>query len=958
MLCGPQLIGQRIDYVPGQLIVQLGADVDAKEWGQDQDAVDRFKALGETTNIFLLSFDHAFFRASELMDELRADPRVRLVQRNHPIAPRRTPNDTRYDEQWEFNNVGQLNGLVGADINIEPAWDVTTGGVTANGDTIVVAILDDGTDLDHEDLVDNLWRNHDEIPGNNIDDDNNGYVDDVFGFDTQDNDGDPEATQSHGTPPAGIIGATGNNELGVAGMNWNIKLMTVRNGFLTSEAEVIQAYGYVLDARREYEESDGARGAYVVATNASWGRNFGNVADSPIWCSLYDDLGAAGILNAGAVANLNINVDVRGDLPTNCPSEFLIGVTNLDTRGRLVSSAGFGAVSVDLGAHGQDVFTTTLGNGYGRYGGTSSATPHVTGALALLYAAPCEAFGELLRADPTEAARYVRRILLETTRFNSELDGKTASNGQLDVGAAMSRLMMDCDECFAPSSFSVRPVAGSAVQLLVDFRTIDRIDATTLRYRAVGTSGWNSITNPELPLMIGGLEVCTAYEFELQSSCGSEMLPVQQLMTNTDGCCEIPDDLLILPGSSGTTFSALFTPILAGTFYRLRYRVLGDTTWLTRSSNNNRISVGGALPCTAYEFEFRTECSGEATEFGARQIITSRGCGACLEEEYCQPAGYTNDEEWIKLVNIGNDLVVRSGRDRGAFGDNTGEDVTLVQGGVYPVRLEPGIASSSSLEEFRIYVDWNQNGQFTTDEIIGTEVSRDGEAVVINLIVPDDAPTLSTRMRVLMNFIRIAGGACTSGRQGEIEDYCLDVRAAEGCSPPIRLNATFDEETGSTNLSWRASAAVGNDYQLRYRLQGSADAWTTLDVTGIIFSVSDLNLCGAYEVELASICSGTPGEFQRFTFGDTCVDTDDQDVPAAAWSIAPNPANSVLQLKFAGAMQPERLRIYTVAGQLVREFRAPQAESWLALTDLPAGLYLVELLTGAGQRGVKKLIIQ
>ena len=442
LLCfASSLIGQSIDYVPGELLVQLGEDVDAEKWMYGHGELTGLEPLGHTTRIYRFTYNHGSTAGRELLDRIRQDNNVVVAQYNHPLRPRRRPNDTRYDELWQFNNVGQFDGgTPGADINVEPAWDVTTGGSTINGDRIVVAVLDDGTDLDHEDLVDNLWVNAGEIPNNGVDDDGNGYVDDYNGYDSESDDGNPDAgsNDGHGTPVAGIIGARGNNRLGVTGVNWDVDLMSVRNGFLSSEAEVLQSYGYVLDQRRRYDATDGREGAYVVATNASWGRAYGNPEDSPIWCGLYNELGQAGILNMGAVENANIDVDRLGDLPTNCRSDYLIGVTNLDTRGNKVRNAGFGAESIDLGAHGQEVLTTGLGNTYVRFPGTSSATPHVTGAAALLYAAPCAAFGELLVADPAAAARYVRRILLESAKPNADLAGKSTTGGQLDVGAAMA----------------------------------------------------------------------------------------------------------------------------------------------------------------------------------------------------------------------------------------------------------------------------------------------------------------------------------------------------------------------------------------------------------------------------------------------------------------------------------------------------------------------------------------
>ena len=145
-----------------------------------------------------------------------------------------------------------------------------------------------------------------------------------------------------------------------------------------------------------YDETEGAEGAYVVATNASWGLTGGQPADSPIWCDLYDVLGANGILNMGATANQNLDIDVVGDLPTACPSDFLISVTNLNDNDQKVTAAGFGSSTIDIGAYGEGAFTTTIGGGYGTFAGTSAATPAVSGAVGLLYSAPCAAFGELL----------------------------------------------------------------------------------------------------------------------------------------------------------------------------------------------------------------------------------------------------------------------------------------------------------------------------------------------------------------------------------------------------------------------------------------------------------------------------------------------------------------------------------------------------------------------------------
>ena len=960
LCCHQTANAQLIDHLPGRLIVALGEDVDARKWASEQAEVSTLQPLGHAKNIWLLRFDHATVNENEFRKKLAYQPAVVATQWDRPVTPRRQPNDTRYAELWRFNNVGQYNnGTPGADLNIEPAWDVTTGGMTVNGDEIVVAVLDDGTDLDHEDLTDNIWINPGEIPNNGVDDDNNGYVDDYNGFDTSQDDGDPNAgpLNGHGTPVAGIIGAVGNNGLGVTGVNWDVEIMTVRNAFLNSESEVLQAYLYVLEQRQRYDATGGTEGAYVVATNASWGRAFGDVNDSPIWCGLYDDLGAAGILNIGATANADIDVERKGDLPTNCPSEYLIGVTNLDTNGEKVPRAAFGNASIDLGAHGQEVLTTALGNGYRRFSGTSSATPHVTGAAALLYSAPCAAFGELLEADPAAAALYVRKILLETAKRNASLVSKTVTGGQLDVGAAMDRLMRDCGRCFAPTGFVVNPVPGSATALVVDYNAIARISEVTLRYRALGATEWVTLVDPDLPFTIDGLGACVAYEFELDAACGATGLPAQTLTTSTDGCCAIPEDFAVR-ADPNEIFTATWTEQLVGTLYNVRYRKVGTSSWTTRSTSSGLLGIAGGLEsCTPYEFEFRTNCGEERTGFGSRTTVTSRGCGACVEDAYCTPNGYNNAEEWIAEVDFAGGTVNATGADRDGYGDYTGAEITMVPGGVYPITITPGNAEGTTTEAFRVYVDWAQDGTLNSNEVVADLTSRNGDPVTFDLVVPEDAATLSTRMRIVMNFIRVAGSACTSGRTGEYEDYCLDVRSAAGCPAPEKLSADFNSATGSTLLSWSASLAPGGDYRVRYRPEGNDEEWVSEDVTGIQLEVPDLNLCGSYEVELSSRCNDE-GEVKVFRFSSTCVSTDQVEVPPAAWSISPNPAADRFSVLLDADLRPEGLRLLDVAGRVVRSVTGGSISTGIDVGHLPAGLYFVELTTTGGRRGVKRLVVQ
>ncbi|MEL6987790.1 MAG: S8/S53 family peptidase [Bacteroidota bacterium] len=316
-------------------------------------------------------------------------------------------------------------------IDIEKAWDFSTGGISPNGDTIVIAILDSGCDLDHEDIQDNLWKNKAEIPNDGIDNDGNGYTDDYLGINLRRGD-DNHNADSHGTPVTGIIGAKGNNTEGVSGINWNIKLMIISN--VTTVAEIIEGYEYVLDQRIKYNQSNGAEGAYVVATNFSAGVDNRFPEEFPTWCNVFNTLGKAGILNVCSVTNSNRDVELAGDLPTLCPSPYLISVTNTDRFDRKVSDAGFGNVSVDLGAPGEGALSTYPNDRYFTFEGTSSAAPHVSGVIGLLFSInACDKYSSLMRDNPATATSLVKQLILDGTDSITDLEGRSVSGGRLNA---------------------------------------------------------------------------------------------------------------------------------------------------------------------------------------------------------------------------------------------------------------------------------------------------------------------------------------------------------------------------------------------------------------------------------------------------------------------------------------------------------------------------------------------
>lgn len=434
---------QEQDWVKGELLIQLSDNSSTEAIQKEFSNISLLNGvlLSEHMNIWRFTFDNSAITMDEAVQKMYSSQYVITAQRNHKLEQRAVPDDTDYGDQWQYSQPSDK------DIDADEAWDVTTGGLTSTGDTIVVCVIDDGVNLSHPDLIPNLWRNYNEIPGNGVDDDGNGYVDDVRGWNAYTNNDnvahEVDFGEGHGSAVAGVVGAKGNNGSGVAGVNWNVKVMVVKGG--GAESEAIAAYSYALENRKLYNSTDGAKGAFIVATNASWGVDGGTAESAPLWCAMYDTLGNHGVLSAGATVNGNVNVDVDGDLPTQCASPFLISVTNTTITDAKETEAGYGSTSIDLGAPGSGVWTVDqFSNGYAAFGGTSGATPHVAGTIGLLYSVPCLAFANLAKSDPKLAAEKVRDYILTGVDANASLADITTTGGRLNVNNAVQNMVDNC----------------------------------------------------------------------------------------------------------------------------------------------------------------------------------------------------------------------------------------------------------------------------------------------------------------------------------------------------------------------------------------------------------------------------------------------------------------------------------------------------------------------------------
>ena len=315
------------------------------------------------------------------------------------------PNDPKYLD----GTLWGLNQTSDADIDAPEGWNVRS-----SAGAVIVAVIDTGIKTTHQDLAANMWRNSAEIAGNKIDDDANGFVDDIFGCDAYNNDGDPTDDQGHGSHCAGTIGGTGNNGIGVTGVAWGVKLMGCK--FLSATGS-----GADSDAVRciDYARSKGAK----VLSN-SWG---GGGAGVSLQAAI-ERTRTAGLIFVAAAGNDGINTDISPSYPASLATDNIVSVAATTRTDTLASFSNYGSVTTDLGAPGDGIYSTvsTSDTAYATYSGTSMATPHVAGVLALLMA-----------QFPTESYSSIITRLMNGTDKIPALAGKTKSGGRLNLANAL-----------------------------------------------------------------------------------------------------------------------------------------------------------------------------------------------------------------------------------------------------------------------------------------------------------------------------------------------------------------------------------------------------------------------------------------------------------------------------------------------------------------------------------------
>ena len=439
-------------FVKGELLVKYKPGSTVRESRRSMErvgarALERFERLG-----WVRMRLPAGMSSEEATRAFQNFPEVEAVQPNFYYNLLATPNDASFGSLWGMTK-----------ISAPAAWDLSTG-----SSSVVVAVIDSGVRYTHEDLAANMWVNSGETPGNTIDDDGNGFIDDYYGWDFRYNDSDPMDENGHGTHVAGTIGGVGNNLLGVAGVNWTVKMMAIKiyspSGTDTTSAMLINAYNYILMMKN--------RGVNIRVTNNSYGGCAEACGFDQATKDAIDALGDAGILNVFAAGNSNQNIEVNPFYPAGYTSPSIVSVAASDSSDAKASFSSYGNVSTDLAAPGVAIYSTYNGSNssYGTLGGTSMATPHVAGVAALLAA-----------HNPALSAASLKATLMNTVDTLSAWNSLVKSGGRLNA----LRALQTPTACSPSLSATTIPVSTKGGRVTVSVTAAANCD-----FKVASNAGW------------------------------------------------------------------------------------------------------------------------------------------------------------------------------------------------------------------------------------------------------------------------------------------------------------------------------------------------------------------------------------------------------------------------------------------------------------------------------------
>lgn len=639
---------------------------------------------------------------------LRAGGAAR-ADRDHIVSIAATTNDTRFAELYGLHNTGQTGGTTDADIDAIEAWGLETG-----DSSIVVGVIDTGIDYNHPDLAANIWTNPGEIPGNGIDDDGNGFIDDIHGWDFSSNDNDPMDDNHHGTHVAGTIGAVGDNGRGVVGVAQQVRLAALK--FLNSSGN-----GLISNAVDAIEYA--TRMGFPI-TNNSW---TGTFADSSLQEAV-TRAGQAGSLFVAAAGNRNNNIDSQPEYPAAFSDAHILSVAASDHNDALAGFSNYGSSRVDLAAPGNAILSTVPDDAYGYLNGTSMAAPHVAGAAVLVKA----------RYPGLSALGIIDR-LLGTVDQKADLDGNVKTGGRLNVRRALGT--------GAPDRFSLTWSGVSQVA----WSSNHQADWFTL---SPASGSLSPHTPVETTVQLSGAAALPAGNYEEWITFIINGQSIQRRVR-----LQIIGTVVVLPDSDFVTGGAPGGPFLpASRTYTIvnhledtvSFSITSDRPWLTLSRTSATLAFGDSQDVTIGlsanalapgTYEGRVTFSNTTNGLGSRTLdiqLTVSSAGAlyvtpasALEASGFPGGPFAPSSLTYSLQNVGGQTLAWS----------AGVSTDWVSLGVTSGSLAPGGTSNTTVQlnqrstqlatgTYTTTVSFYQNGSVTQTREVRLTVKRPPELSV------------------------------------------------------------------------------------------------------------------------------------------------------------------------------------------------------------------------------------
>lgn len=442
------VVSQVIDFVPNQVLVKWETSFNDQEITSFKKEINAISVKSMSTiDVDVLTLDTFYQKdIAAIIKKYKTHPGIAFIEPNYIYnISKIVPNDPKYETSWGLNNTGQNGGAIGVDIKASEAWEAQK-----TSPSIKIAIIDTGIDWQHPDLVDNIWQNGGEdIDGdghvlewngqqwvfdpddeNGIDDDGNGFVDDFIGWDFRNNDNNPMDENAHGTHVAGIVGAKGNNGIGITGVTWDVQLAALK--FLGRRgsgriSDAIDALNYAVQMG-------------MPISNNSWGGYKYSLALK----LAIQHAAAQNHIYVAAAGNDNNNNDNSPAYPTSFDIDNIISVAAIDRNNNRSNFSNYGTTSVDIAAPGSAVLSCFPNNQYQTISGTSMAAPFVTGACALL-----------LEKNPTLTYHEVKNQLLDAADLVPDLDGRCVSEGRLNLCKLLTGTCSENISCATQDSLAL-----------------------------------------------------------------------------------------------------------------------------------------------------------------------------------------------------------------------------------------------------------------------------------------------------------------------------------------------------------------------------------------------------------------------------------------------------------------------------------------------------------------------